>query len=153
MKANANLAVLSLFARLGAGFDIVSGGELARVKAAGGDPAKVVFSGVGKTEGEMAQALADGILCFNVESEAELERLDEVAGRAGKRAPVSFRVNPDVDPKTHPYIATGLKFCAGDKVKLLVCASLLAPLARTPSPPPITHPPTPLPPSPHLTRR
>jgi diaminopimelate decarboxylase len=109
MKANANLAVLDLFARLGAGFDIVSGGELARVKAAGGDPRKVVFSGVGKTEGEMAQALADGILCFNVESAPELERLDAVAGRAGKRAPVSFRVNPDVDPKTHPYIATGLK--------------------------------------------
>ncbi len=109
MKANSNLAVLGLFARLGAGFDIVSGGELARVKAAGGDPAKVVFSGVGKTEAEMAQALADGILCFNVESEAELERLNEVAGRLGKRAPVSFRVNPDVDPKTHPYIATGLK--------------------------------------------
>jgi diaminopimelate decarboxylase len=109
MKANANLAVLNLFARLGAGFDIVSGGELARVKAAGGDPGKVVFSGVGKTEREMAQALADGILCFNVESAPELERLDAVAGRSGKRAPVSFRVNPDVDPKTHPYIATGLK--------------------------------------------
>ncbi|MFO1399314.1 MAG: diaminopimelate decarboxylase [Burkholderiales bacterium] len=109
MKANSNLAVLSLFARLGAGFDIVSGGELARVKAAGGDPGRVVFSGVGKTESEMAQALADGILCFNVESAAELERLNEVAGRVGKRAPVSFRVNPDVDPRTHPYIATGLK--------------------------------------------
>jgi diaminopimelate decarboxylase len=109
MKANSNLAVLHLFARLGAGFDIVSGGELARVVAAGGDPAKVVFSGVGKTEPEMAQALAAGILCFNVESAAELERLDAVAGRMGRCAPVSFRVNPDVDPKTHPYIATGLK--------------------------------------------
>jgi diaminopimelate decarboxylase len=109
MKANSNLAILRLFARLGSGFDIVSGGELARVIAAGGDPAKVVFSGVGKTEGEMTQALAEGILCFNVESAGELERLDAVAGRLGKRAPVSFRVNPDVDPKTHPYIATGLK--------------------------------------------
>jgi diaminopimelate decarboxylase len=109
MKANSNLAVLNLFARLGAGFDIVSGGELARVQAAGGDPAKIVFSGVGKTEAEMEQALAAGILCFNVESASELERLNEVAGRRGQRAPVSFRVNPDVDPKTHPYIATGLK--------------------------------------------
>jgi len=109
MKANSNLAVLNLFARLGSGFDIVSGGELARVIAAGGDPAKVVFSGVGKTEAEIAQALDAGIHCFNVESAAELDRLDAVAGRAGKRAPVSLRVNPDVDPRTHPYIATGLK--------------------------------------------
>ncbi|MCC7326477.1 MAG: diaminopimelate decarboxylase [Burkholderiales bacterium] len=109
MKANANLAVLNLFARLGSGFDIVSGGELARVLAAGGDPAKIVFSGVGKTEVEMERALAAGILCFNVESAAELARLDAVAGRLRHRAPVSFRVNPDVDPKTHPYIATGLK--------------------------------------------
>ena len=109
LKANSNLAILNLFARLGSGFDIVSGGELARVIAAGGDPAKVVFSGVGKTENEMAQAIKAGILCFNVESAGELERLDTVAGMLGKRAPVSFRVNPDVDPKTHPYIATGLK--------------------------------------------
>ncbi len=109
MKANPNLAVLNLYARLGSGFDIVSGGELARVMAAGGDPAKVVFSGVGKTEGEMAAALDAGILCFNVESASELTRLDAVAGRAGVVAPVSFRVNPDVDPRTHPYIATGLK--------------------------------------------
>ena len=109
MKANSNLAVLNLFARRGSGFDIVSGGELARVLAAGGDPAKVVFSGVGKTEAEMAAALAAGILCFNVESAAELETLNRVAGRAGRTAPVSFRVNPDVDPKTHPYISTGLK--------------------------------------------
>ena len=109
LKANSNLAVLNLFARLGSGFDIVSGGELARVLAAGGDPTKVVFSGVGKSEAEMAQALAAGIHCFNVESPAELERLDAVAGRAGTRAPVSLRVNPDVDPRTHPYIATGLK--------------------------------------------
>ena len=109
MKANPNLAVLGLFARLGSGFDIVSGGELARVLAAGGDPGRVVFSGVGKSEEEMAAALAAGILCFNVESASELTRLDAVAGRAGRIAPVSFRVNPDVDPMTHPYIATGLK--------------------------------------------
>ena len=109
MKANSNLAVLNLLARLGSGFDIVSGGELARVLAAGGDPAKVVFSGVGKTEAEMAAALAAGILCFNVESASELTRLDAVARREGRVAPVSFRVNPDVDPLTHPYISTGLK--------------------------------------------
>ncbi len=109
MKANSNLAVLDVFARLGCGFDIVSGGELARVLAAGGDPAKVVFSGVGKTESEMEAALAARILCFNVESAAELEVLNAVAGRLGATAPVSFRVNPDVDPRTHPYIATGLK--------------------------------------------
>jgi diaminopimelate decarboxylase len=109
VKANPNLAVLNLFARLGGGFDIVSGGELQRVLAAGGDPGRVVFSGVGKSAGEMEQALAAGILCFNVESEGELERLERVAARAGKTAPVSLRVNPDVDPRTHPYIATGLK--------------------------------------------
>jgi diaminopimelate decarboxylase len=109
MKANPNLAVLNVLARLGSGFDIVSGGELARVVAAGGDPAKVVFSGVGKTGEEMRSALAAGIHCFNVESEAALERLAEVAAAMGARAPVSFRVNPDVDPKTHPYISTGLK--------------------------------------------
>lgn len=109
MKANSNLAVLKLLADLGSGFDIVSEGELARVMAAGGDPAKVVFSGVGKSEREMAAALTAGILCFNVESAAELERLNAVAGRLGRRAPVSLRVNPDVDPRTHPYIATGLK--------------------------------------------
>ncbi|HSO06854.1 MAG TPA: diaminopimelate decarboxylase [Pelomicrobium sp.] len=109
VKANSNLAILDLFARLGSGFDIVSGGELKRVVAAGGDPRRVVFSGVGKTEDEIRLALATGILCFNVESEAELERIDRVAGAAGARAPVSLRVNPDVDPKTHPYISTGLK--------------------------------------------
>ncbi len=109
VKANSNLAVLDVFARLGAGFDIVSGGELARVLAAGGDPAKVVFSGVGKSPEEMRQALGAGIFCFNVESAAELETLNEVALATGRRAPVSLRVNPDVDPKTHPYIATGLK--------------------------------------------
>jgi len=108
-KANSNLAILNLFARLGAGFDIVSGGELRRVLAAGGQADKVVFSGVGKTTAEMRQALEAGILCFNVESEAELERLNIVAGEVGRRAPVSLRVNPNVDPKTHPYISTGLK--------------------------------------------
>ncbi|MEZ0237079.1 MAG: diaminopimelate decarboxylase, partial [Methylophilaceae bacterium] len=109
VKANPNLAILNLFAKLGAGFDIVSGGELARVLAAGGDPGKVVFSGVGKTAAEMRQALEAGIFCFNVESEAELERLNIVAGEMGKKAPVSLRVNPNVDAKTHPYISTGLK--------------------------------------------
>ncbi len=109
VKANSNLAVLNLFARAGAGFDIVSGGELARVVAAGGDPAKVVFSGVGKTAEEMRQALAMGIFCFNVESAAELERLNDIAGQVGKRASIALRVNPDVDPKTHPYISTGLR--------------------------------------------
>ncbi len=109
VKANSNLAVLNLFARLGAGFDIVSGGELERVLAAGADPRKVVFSGVGKTAAEMQRALEAGIFCFNIESAAELERLNAVAGAAGKKAPISFRVNPNVDPKTHPYISTGLK--------------------------------------------
>ncbi|MCU0840448.1 MAG: diaminopimelate decarboxylase [Thiobacillaceae bacterium] len=109
VKANANLGVLNVFARLGAGFDIVSAGELARVLAAGGDPGKVVFSGVGKSAAEMRAALAAGILCFNVESAAELRRLDRVAGELGRIAPVSLRVNPDVDARTHPYIATGLK--------------------------------------------
>jgi diaminopimelate decarboxylase len=109
VKANPNIAILNLFARLGAGFDIVSGGELARVIAAGGDPGKVVFSGVGKTADEMRQALEANIFCFNVESGPELERLNQVAGELGKRAPVSLRVNPNVDAKTHPYISTGLK--------------------------------------------
>ena len=109
VKANSSLAVLNVLARLGSGFDIVSGGELARVIAAGGDPRKVVFSGVGKTAEEMRQALAAGILCFNVESESELARLESVAAQAGVTAAVSLRVNPDVDPRTHPYIATGLK--------------------------------------------
>lgn len=109
MKANSNLAILDILARQGAGFDIVSGGELLRVLAVGGDPGKVIFSGVGKTEEEMRLALEHGILCFNVESIPELHRLNEVAGSMGKRAPVSLRVNPNVDAKTHPYIATGLK--------------------------------------------
>ena len=109
MKANPTLAILDLFARLGGGFDIVSGGELARVIAAGGDCGKVVFSGVGKSDAEMEAALAAGILCFNVESSGELDHLAAVARRMGTRAPISFRVNPDVDPLTHPYIATGLK--------------------------------------------
>ncbi len=109
VKANSNLAILNVFARMGAGLDIVSGGELARVMAAGGDAGKVVFSGVGKSRDEMRAALEAGIYCFNVESAAELERLNEVAGGVGKRAPIAFRVNPNVDPKTHPYISTGLK--------------------------------------------
>lgn len=109
MKANSTLAVLQLFARAGCGFDIVSGGELERVLAAGGDPAKVIFSGVGKSRAEMRQALDHGIACFNVESAAELDVLDEVACQHGSRARVSIRVNPDVDAKTHPYISTGLK--------------------------------------------
>lgn len=109
VKANSNLAILNLFARLGAGFDIVSGGELIRVLAAGGDPSKIVFSGVGKSADEMRQALEAGIHCFNVESASELEHLNAVALALGRKAPVSFRVNPDVDPKTHPYISTGLK--------------------------------------------
>jgi diaminopimelate decarboxylase len=109
VKANSNLAVLNLLARLGSGFDIVSIGELERVLAAGGDSSRIVFSGVGKREEEMCRALEVGILCFNVESEPELERLDRVAGRLGMTAPVSLRVNPDVDAETHPYIATGLK--------------------------------------------
>jgi diaminopimelate decarboxylase len=109
VKANSNLAVLALLARLGAGFDIVSGGELARVLAAGGDPAKTLFSGVGKSEHEIQFALEKGIGCVNVESEAELDRVDQVARRIGRRAPVALRVNPDIDPKTHPYISTGLR--------------------------------------------
>jgi diaminopimelate decarboxylase len=109
VKANSNLAVLGLLARLGSGFDIVSGGELARVLAAGGSAAKTVFSGVGKSEAELRAALDAGVLCFNVESEAELDRLASLASSTGKIAPVSLRVNPDVDPKTHPYIATGLR--------------------------------------------
>ncbi|MDP3744271.1 MAG: diaminopimelate decarboxylase [Methylotenera sp.] len=109
VKSNPSLAILNLFAKLGAGFDIVSGGELARVLAAGGDPKKIVFSGVGKTEVEMQAALNAGIFCFNVESVSELLRLNDVANVMGKVAPVSLRVNPNVDAKTHPYISTGLK--------------------------------------------
>lgn len=109
VKANSNLAVLDVLARLGSGFDIVSVGELERVLAAGGDPRKVLFSGVGKRADEMARALEVGIRCFNVESRAELDRLNCIAGNLGVRAPVSLRVNPDVDPQTHPYISTGLR--------------------------------------------
>jgi diaminopimelate decarboxylase len=109
VKSNPNIAILNLFAKLGAGFDIVSGGELARVLAAGGDAQKIVFSGVGKTADEMRSALNAGIFCFNVESASELARLNEVAKSMGKIAPVSLRVNPNVDAKTHPYISTGLK--------------------------------------------
>ncbi len=109
VKANSNLAVLSLLAALGAGFDIVSGGELERVVAAGGDMRKTLFSGVGKTREEVRLALRRGVGCLNVESAAELERIDAVARELGVRAPIAFRVNPDVDPRTHPYISTGLK--------------------------------------------
>ncbi|WP_051117751.1 diaminopimelate decarboxylase [Vibrio campbellii] len=109
VKANSNLGVLNALARLGSGFDIVSGGELERVIAAGGDSKKVVFSGVGKTPAEMKRALELGIKCFNVESEPELERLNKVAGELGVVAPISLRINPDVDAKTHPYISTGLR--------------------------------------------
>jgi diaminopimelate decarboxylase len=108
VKANSNLAVLALLARLGAGFDIVSGGELARVLAAGGEARKTLFSGVGKSEAEIAAALKQGIGCINLESEAELERVDHIARLLGLRAPVAFRVNPDIDARTHPYISTGL---------------------------------------------
>lgn len=109
VKANSNIAILNLLAKLGSGFDIVSGGELRRVIAAGGDPKKVVFSGVAKTADEMRFALQLGIKCFNVESIAELERLQQVASSLNMQAPVSIRVNPDIDAKTHPYISTGLK--------------------------------------------
>ena len=123
VKANSNLAVLDVLARLGAGFDIVSGGELERVVAAGGDPAKTVFSGVGKTPAEMARALELGIHCFNLESAPELEVLARVAADLGRVAPVSVRVNPDVDARTHPYISTGLRenkfgLTAGDALDL-----------------------------------
>ncbi|MFC5079038.1 Diaminopimelate decarboxylase [Vibrio thalassae] len=109
VKANSNIGVLNTLARLGSGFDIVSGGELERVVAAGGEPSKVVFSGVGKTAQEMRRALELGIKCFNVESEPELERLNQVAGEMGVVAPISLRINPDVDAHTHPYISTGLR--------------------------------------------
>ncbi len=112
VKANSNLAILDLLARAGAGFDIVSGGELARVLAAGGTAERVIFSGVGKSEAEMRAALAAGIRCFNVESEPELDRLDALARAAGVKAPVALRINPDVDARTHPYISTGM---AGNK--------------------------------------
>ncbi len=109
MKANSSLSILKLFAQAGCGFDIVSGGELERVLVAGGSPSKIIFSGVGKTRAEMRRALTVGIQCFNVESESELDVLSELAVNMQLRAPVSIRVNPNVDPKTHPYISTGLK--------------------------------------------
>lgn len=109
VKSNSNLAVLNVLAKLGCGFDIVTGGELARVLAAGGDPSKIVFSGLGKQEQDIQKALEVGIACFNVESHAELDRIQNVAARLGQKAPISLRVNPDVDAKTHPYISTGLK--------------------------------------------
>ncbi|WP_151805695.1 diaminopimelate decarboxylase [Acinetobacter bereziniae] len=109
VKSNSNLAVLNVLAKLGCGFDIVTGGELARVLVAGGDPSKIVFSGLGKQEEDIQKALEVGIACFNVESHAELDRIQNVAARLGQKAPISLRVNPDVDAKTHPYISTGLK--------------------------------------------
>ncbi len=109
VKANSNLAILALLAKLGAGFDIVSGGELARVLAAGGDARKTLFSGVGKSDAEIRFALEKGVLCINLESEAELARVDDIASKLGRRAPVAFRVNPDIDARTHPYISTGLR--------------------------------------------
>lgn len=109
VKANSNLAVLNLFAQLGSGFDVVSQGELIRVIEAQGDPKEVVFSGVGKKPEEMAFALEQGIFCFNVESESELETLNQIAAHVNKKAPVAFRINPNIDPQSHPYIATGLK--------------------------------------------
>lgn len=109
VKANSNLAILNILARLGSGFDIVSGGELERVLRAGGKAEKIVFSGVGKTRAEISRALSVGIRCFNIESEAELYRINDIAAKMGKSAPISFRVNPDVDAHTHPYISTGLK--------------------------------------------
>ena len=109
VKSNSNLAVLNVLSKLGAGFDIVTGGELARVLKAGGDPAKIVFSGLGKSEADIQKALQVGIACFNVESYAELDRIQKVAAQLGQKAPISLRVNPDVDAKTHPNISTGLK--------------------------------------------
>ncbi|WP_394373896.1 diaminopimelate decarboxylase [Acinetobacter chinensis] len=109
VKSNSNIAVLNVLAKMGSGFDIVTGGELARVLAAGGDASKIVFSGLGKTEADIQKALEVGIACFNVESYAELDRIQKVAAQMDKKAPVSLRVNPDVDAKTHPYISTGLK--------------------------------------------
>src|SRR5262249_40440170 len=109
VKANSTLGILGVLVKLGAGADIVSEGELVRWRKAGGDPAKVLFSGVGKTDGELAAALNAGIGTFNVESAEELDALDRVARAAGKRAKITLRVNPDVDPQTHPYISTGLK--------------------------------------------
>lgn len=130
VKANSNLAILSLLARLGAGFDIVSGGELSRVLAAGGDARRVLFSGVGKTEAEIGQALEAGVLCLNLESEGELHRVASVATRLGRTAPVAFRVNPDVDARTHPYVSTGLRqnkfgVAYGEAEKLYVAAAKL----------------------------
>jgi diaminopimelate decarboxylase len=136
VKANSSLAVLDVFARMGAGFDVVSGGELARVLAAGADPSRVVFSGVGKTAAEMHAALAADILCFNVESAAELDRLAEVAATMRRRARVSLRINPDVDARTHPYIATGLEankfgIAHADAIALYRRASTLSSISVT----------------------
>ena len=132
VKANSNLAVLDVLARLGSGFDVVSGGELERVLAAGGDPARVVFSGVGKSREEMRAGLEAGIRSFNVESASELERLAEVAAGLGRVAPAAVRVNPDVDPKTHPHIATGLR-SSKFGVPIAEARALYARAARMPS--------------------
>ncbi len=134
VKANSNLSLLSLLATRGAGFDIVSGGELERVAAAGGDLAKTLFSGVGKSEAEIALALERGIACLNLESEAELERVARVARRLGRRAPIAFRVNPDVDARTHPYISTGLReskfgIAHGDAERLYLRAAAMPEIA------------------------
>jgi diaminopimelate decarboxylase len=134
VKANSNLSLLSLLAARGAGFDIVSGGELERVAAAGGDLAKTLFSGVGKSEAEIALALERGIACLNLESEAELERVARVARRLGRRAPIAFRVNPDVDARTHPYISTGLReskfgIAHGDAERLYLRAAAMPEIA------------------------
>ncbi len=130
VKANSNLSVLATLARAGAGFDIVSAGELRRVISAGGDPRKVIFSGVAKRADEIAFALSQDIYCFNIESESELHRVNDVAALHGKRARITFRINPDVDPKTHPYISTGLKsnkfgVAHGDAIRLYALASTL----------------------------
>lgn len=130
VKANSNLSVLALLAKMGSGFDIVSGGELARVLAAGGDARKTVFSGVGKTQEEIEQALRADILCLNLESEAELGRVAKIAARLGRRAPIAFRVNPDVDAKTHPYISTGMRenkfgIAHSDALRLYAAAAAL----------------------------
>ncbi len=131
MKANSNLGILGLLARAGSGYDIVSGGELARALAAGAPASRVVFSGVGKNDSEIAAALAAGIACFNVESAAELDAIDRVARAAGRRAPVSLRINPDVDPGTHQYISTGLRcnkfgIAAGEAEELYLRAARMA---------------------------
>lgn len=132
VKANGNLAILSLLARLGAGFDIVSGGELARVLRAGGDASRVIFSGVGKTTQEIRRALLAGIRCFNVESASELERIDKIAAESRTKAPIALRINPNIDPETHPYIATGLS-SSKFGIPLLEASDLYKKAAQSPN--------------------